>query len=164
MNHMDIDWAEIQSFFFRAMLNGWINDDRKPWLIPPGGVLPGFKGFYFPNGALDLMDQWSKSSKSGKSAGQTIIWHNQTPIWIMHYGGVYKKEALPFLKEVLRKTYSEETFFGGRGSAQIFGDKLTYVNSVEKDSFTMFSGHEEIIENDDFRQLGFHDYWGMSLI
>ena len=164
---MNIDWVEILAFFFRAMQNGWINDDHTPWIMPPGGVLKGFKAFVFTEGPLILMDQWSKSSKSGKSAGQTVIWHHETPIWIMQFGGLYPKEVIPFLKNVLRTTYEAKIFFGGRGPAQTQRSEegLVYINSLEPGSnFERFSGIEQIINADPWRELGYHKYQGMSLV
>jgi hypothetical protein len=155
------DLEKIRKFFFQAMLHGWASGGSK-FQIPS---LPGFKAIEYTNGTLRLLDVWSKTPESNKSSGMTTIFFENNPVWIMHYGGLYEKKASRLVKVALAEAYQKSEFFGGRGPMCVFSDvhKFFYFNAVAINDFERFKGREEVIDYD--RQvLGWHDYWGMSLI
>lgn len=96
-------------------------------------------------------------------SGHTTMWYKGRPVWIMHYGGWYAEEAIPFLKQCLRQAYEfDRVFYGGRGPACVRGERFTYVNRY-LGTFDDFRGEESIFDLDGACR-GYHWYHGMSLI
>lgn len=152
----------MQQIFFRAMANGYAA------AAPKGSIkeLPGSKTITRTYGSRDNDERWRVVdcwlSNGDKSSGTTTIWFSGEPVWIMHYGGWYFEEALPFLKECLHRAYvTEEYFYGGRGPVFVRGDRFTYVNRYHG-MFAEFHGEEGIFDFDG-KCAGFHWYRGMSL-
>ena len=105
------------------------------------------------------------NQNSDISAGTKTIWVKDQPVWIMHYGGWYKKEAIPFLKSCLQRAYVEERrFYGGRGPYFVHDKKFAYVNKIERNDFADFAGEERIFYYVSEQPLGYHWYRGMSLL
>lgn len=161
--------AEIMAFFFRAMVNGYADPNRKKTGIPQ---LPGYKLVYFDEGKFVLVDMWHTTPGSKISSGTTTIWYNGIVVWVMHYGGWYEESVIPFLKRALMRNYEQAFFLGGRGPDRLEGEDhaLAYFNKVEKSGFADFKGQEEIIsmsQRSGFplgQKLGQHDYFGMLMI
>lgn len=155
---------EIEAFFFNAMRNGWAT----PALKRPIPELPGSKSIRFGSGDLVLLDYYFVAPGSESSYGTTVIWEVERPVWIMHYGGWYNKEVIPFLKRVLMRNYSQDIFLGGRGPERLEGEghTLQYLNRVERNDFEDFQGQEYIISTSDQsgfpagQKLGEHHYFG----
>jgi len=155
---------EIQKFFFKAMKEGWAANGKK-FTIP---ALPNYKGIEFRSEKEDLrlLDFYCVTPNSSKSAGTTTIWHKDIPVWLINYGGFYKECAIPFLKNALQKTIEKREFLGGRGPL-VFVDEyagLVYFNNPVQNDFSKFYGHEQIFDILTENLLGYHDYWGFSML
>lgn len=155
-----VDVREVQEFFFKAMLGGYAAGAKK---TPLPGV-PGFKLIPFREGNLTLFDSYTVNPESGKSAGTTIIWYKDVPVWMMACGGFYEKEAVPFLKRALLHAYERKEFVGGRGPLVFKSDTLIYTNSPHLNTFERFGGRESVFDEVMGDSLGWHGYWGMSLV
>jgi len=163
----------IQEFFFLAMSQGWASSEKKgmPFPEPPlTAALPGIKhGWYgsmLKGIKFTLCDYYFVAPGSDKSYGTTVIWEGERPvlkpIWVMHYGGFYKKEVIPFLKRALFAAYNKDQFFGGRGPEfyREQGNPMAYQNFVTDNcSFGLFNGTEEI-RGVERKLLGEHHYFG----
>ena len=113
---------------------------------------------------LTLVDRYFVLPKSDKSSGQTIIFRDEFPLWIMSYEGYYLDDAIDFLKTCLRKAYCEEKrFYGGRGPivVQNSTQNHSYFNSIIRSEFEDFAGEERIIFNGIV--VGRHSYRGMLM-
>ena len=154
------DLRSIEHAFFEAMRNGYAQDVTKTTIAE----LPGSKVIPFEWGEYKVVDCYFVTPHSDKSVGQTIIWHQDVPVWTMHYGGRYAKIAIPFLKECLHRAYvTERHFYGGRGPRFVRGDRFTYVNHINRDSFADFEGEEFVFDLSE-QCFGHHWYRGMSLL
>jgi len=146
--------------FLVAMKIGWAAGVRGTD-VPD---MPNYREIVYKKDGFKVADRFCVS-KEGKSAGTTTIWYFDEPIWVMNYGGFYRKEDIPFLRRALMANYEFNNFFGGRGP-DIFTDQnreIAYSNySVYASTFSSFSGKECI--HDSKKTLGWHEYWGMALI
>ena len=155
-----------QTVFFEAMLRGWAGGVRAVDAVGE----PGYKQIVYKTGEFRVVDCYGVSSSTGKSAGTTKIWFRDHPVWFMGYGGFYRKEDIPFLKDVLVETYKNGLFRGGRGFSECRGvagrgEGLFYTNDVNvNSSFLDFRGKERITSITEARLVGHHEYWGMALI
>ncbi len=165
LKDLDITIAQIEEIFFESMLAGYVSNTRvKIKKIPE---MPGYKCIEFIKDNLRVVDAFCVRSGSNISHGFTTIWYNSVPIWIMHYGGKYLKKDIFFLKAVLRQTYEQIHFCGGRGAFLKNGINsfkgYQYINKVSKNSnFLEFSGIEYILYKG--TQVGFHNYFGGLMI
>lgn len=95
----------------------------------------------------------------------------------MSYHGSYRKEAIPFLKKALARTYRAGKFIGGRGPRRLFFKArqkkyyYRYTNfkpSSGRQTFHWFEGEEMIVRyrklDNHGRSIGCHRYQGMALI
>ncbi len=150
----------IQHAFFEAMSNGWAQNVQKIKVEE----FPSSKAIPFVFGSFRVLDTYLVTPYSNKSAGLTVIWYQDEPVWIMHYGGRYDKVAIPFLKTCLYRAYIfERRFYGGRGPVFVRDEYYTYVNMIDKNEFADFAGEEQVFDLDN-RCLGYHWYRGMSLL
>ncbi len=154
-----MDLAQIEAFFFRAMMAGWATDSDSSEI----DCLPGHKAILYSEGDLRLLDLYCVNPNSPKTTGTTTIWFKDVPVWVMHYGGFYKDSAIAILKNALRKTYKDGVFVGCRGPMIFQEDSLVYVNRLHIGNFGKFEGREEVFRPKDGVSLGYHEYWGMSL-
>lgn len=149
----------VQNFFLEAMRNNGYANGGEFVLIPD---LPHHKLMAFTSGDFYLTDMWLTTS-SNKSAGMTTIYFQGKPIWFMTYDGFHNEEVVPFLKEVLLKTYSQNKFCGGRGLPRDVGGDYIYENNVLENSFSSFRGCEKIFDKETGVVLGHYKYHGQSL-
>ncbi len=157
---MPPDIKIIEHAFLEAMANGYAQG------APMSAIaeLSGSHATTFKWGDCKVIDCYFTTPYSDKSTGQTMIWHKDVPVWVMHYGGAYAKIAIPFLKECLSQAYVEDRqFYGGRGRHCVRGESLTYFNNMFKFSFYNFKGMEKIFDSTG-ECLGYHWYHGMSLL
>ncbi len=165
--------GETEEFFFKGASFGWAggNDgvllngkDGTPGMEEWREVIyhegMGYAGYHFA-------DRWGIDPDSGQPSGHMIITHWNIPVWGMWVGGgSYDKEIFSFLREVLKETYAQNQFFGGRGPREYRKGNLIYQNSFDGD-FGLFAGKESIFYvNDDGSKVhaGSHDYWGGSFV
>lgn len=154
---------EVEKFFFRAMLRGYVSPDAGKILV---SGMPGYKSIIINEGEFRLIDAWCSNIFSQKSAGiTTISWRNY-PVWVMNYGGYYPELSaiISLLKKALRTAYEANEFLGGRGIIECNEGGFFYKNTLSLNSFSWFKGREEIKSGKNGRIMGFHEYWGMSLI
>ncbi len=155
-----LDMAQIQAFFFKAMMEGYAVGGQKIKIAD----MPGYKAIPFRDGDFYLLDRYCVTPNSPKSAGTTTIWFQDVPVWVMNYGGYYDDHAIRTLKCALRKAYETQQFIGGRGSRVYTDGSFVYVNHPRRNDFDAFEGRESIINEITGVELGFHQYWGMSLL
>ncbi|MFA5961167.1 MAG: DUF5680 domain-containing protein [Parcubacteria group bacterium] len=153
-----VDWKKAKHFFFKAMINGWAGNAEKITLPQ----MPGYKVISFSEEDLYLTDCYCVTPDSTSSVGTTTIYYEDNPIWIMQYGGYYRKEAIGFLKEVLLSSYENRDFIGGRGPYQQKNHDLIYTNNPSTNRFHDFKGEENIHNQTYNIKMGYHHYWGMS--
>lgn len=154
-----MDIKQIESFFFKAMVEGWAIGSKKIKIAD----MPGYKAIPFRNGDFYLLDCYCVTNNSPKSAGTTTIWFQDVPVWLMNYRGFYEESVIAFLKRALHKTYEAHQFIGGRGPILYEEDDLVYMNHPDHNDFADFDGDEEVFDADG-TSFGYHKYWGMSLI
>lgn len=150
--------ADIQQFFFEAMVEGWVADAEESKVLG----MPGYRIINFARDELVLTDLFCVTPGSSKSAGTTTIWHKEVPVWVMQYGGWYMEGVIPFLKHALLETYKAKRFVGGRGRSQYCEGQLLYVNRPHVNDFSDFNGHEQVFMND--KPMGVHHYRGMMML
>ncbi|MDP2631730.1 MAG: hypothetical protein Q8P30_03110 [Candidatus Uhrbacteria bacterium] len=164
-----VELAEVQEFFFKAMLHGWAGDG-KPIAVTD---MPGFKEFSFQDSKFLLKDRFSSTPESDKSSGTTTIWFQDVPIWNMYYAGWYTKEASGVVKHALRQAYENEVFRGGRGqpctlTKQMSPDSqeitVRYNNVLRSNGFDQFEGCEDVRNMSHNELCGYHRYHGMILL
>lgn len=155
---MEGDLQSIQNKFFDAMVQGWVcNTDAKKIEVPE---FPGSKAIPYEHGPFRVLACYMTNFNF--STGTTTIWFRGKPVWVMHYGGWYEKEAIPFLKRCLSRAYAERRFYGGRGPVFVRDDRFTYINRIERNNLRDFAGEEKIFDLSE-KCLGYHWYRGMSL-
>ncbi len=149
--------------FFVAMLAGYARDSRTAGLrvLEKKDKNRHKVTVYFDGYKIE--DKWNIFSNSQCSDGVTTIYFNDSPIWRMHYGGHYSEAVIPFLKMVLASSYNVRSFRGGRGPFIRANTEYEYHNNPLGD-FYKFSGQEKILDAKSKKLLGYHDYFGMSLI
>jgi len=159
----------VKRVFFMAMNAGYAVEGVEKTRIPelPGSRLITSK--HRINGYIFVVnDLYFVRKDSPSSFGSTIISCDGEPVWSMSYSGKYPKSVVPFLKEALKYNYERAVFEGGRGPriyplTNRVGD-FEYLNSTLSDSFTSFSGREEIIELCSGKLLGYHEYSGKLML
>lgn len=159
---VQVDSQAVEQFFFQAMKSGWATPVPKSPI--PG--LPGSKSIPFRRDDFTLIDYYFVASGSNASYGSTVIWVANRPVWVMHYGGWYKKEVIPFLKAALREAYSQNQFFGGRGPQRYTNNEylFLYCNKWIEGYFGNFHGLEYVLDEHRNQRLGEHRYFGGLMI
>ena len=148
---------EVMRVFFMAMQQGYAGSASKGKIAD----MPGSKTIPFESGDFKLLDCYFVNGHY--SAGQTIIWDKDVPVWMMSYQGWYVKDAIPFLKQALGETYSKNEFLGGRGPNCFRSGEMIYINTVEPpNDFRHFRGREEVFGRHDL-SIGWHEYQGLFL-
>ena len=160
---MELDLSHVEALFFTAMQTGYAGEGPEQL-----GLIdwPGHKEIRYEDGDFVLVDRWAVNPGSKKSAGTTTIWYQNKPVWFMSYGGFYPQEMIHFLKAALRMQYCTNGHFNGGRGPKLIGDRAAgriYRNQPVQNDFGHFSGREEIVDLHTGK-IGYHDYWGMSLI
>lgn len=155
---MEGDLGSVQNKFFDAMAQGWACNGGAKKITPP---VPCLEVIPYEHGPFRVLDCYM--TNLCYSTGITTILYRGKPVWVMHYGGCYEKEAIPFLKFCLHRAYTERRFYGGRGPVFVRDYQLTYVNQIERNKFSDFTGEERIFGLNEVC-LGYHWYRGMSLL
>jgi hypothetical protein len=135
-----VDVLKLQDFFFEASLATYAGDGENTTLAD----FPGSKAFRHERGPYLYVDMCF--ANGNLSCGQTLIWHEGTPLWTMQYRGYCIDErAIPTLKKALSLAYRLKRFKGGRGESQ--GDyevdgEYRYQNWTLHNEFGQFDGKE----------------------
>jgi len=167
----------VKQFFFRGMLDGYVNPNSVKFkdlrvVFPTVHFeMPGSNCKFYckdiDDKKLQLVDLWFSTGISDLGGGMTVIWVNDEPVWMMNYGGRYRKEAIPTLKLVLRTSYEKKEFNGGRGPSRFFNGDFYYSNEPTGD-FCNFFGREDISitneRNEPAAWFGGHHYHGFLLV
>jgi hypothetical protein len=161
---------QAKEVFFKALLAGYFshsgdgNDSKIITVKSPNGTENIFR---YTDGDFIVIDSYWATPNSDYSTGTTTILFRNYPIWWMSYGGHYPKEVIRFLKLAIEMQYKAGLFRGGRGPARYSDVQFTYKNiskGTGNESFSLFSGREEIWNNKDENLLGFHEYFGISML
>ena len=155
---------DVEQVFFDAMINGWAAGAPKT----PVPGFPGAKGIEYRRNGFRVLDYYLiTGEESPNSAGSTIIWHEDRPIWMMQYGGQYftalDEGVTALLKRALMDAYRRRHFSGGRGISGYHEGALRYINNVHLNNFRNFCGIEEIFDTKNNLCLGYHRYHGLLL-
>jgi hypothetical protein len=153
-----------EKIFLKAMRDLYAKQDveKKPIV-----GMWGSQSVQWEHGMWKVIDTSFTAPGSHRSTGFTLVVYNEHPIWAMHYGGMYAKQATLFLKQCLKTAYDLEIFNGGRGRPLEEGSGFRYRNTVvEGSTFEVFAGDEHIYVMKDGHELtvGHHWYRGHSLI
>lgn len=154
---------KARNTFFCLLLSGYATDAPPERITrfdgDPGSKRNTWKG---EDGWLGI-DEWRTTPIGEGSNGTTSIYHNNTLLWEMQYGGSYPERAIPFLRRALLQTYNQQRWCGGRGAMQFFEGDFRYFNDVSDGSdFASFHGREMIEGkvNDVWTPIGGHHYRG----
>lgn len=176
----DVDWTDAERAFYHFMRDGWVSGKPQHQEIL---ALDGYRVFAPPpNERYKLIDMWTRTPLSDYSTGVTtlyqrfdIVW---IPIWTMHYGGMYRRDASDVVQSVLRNAYhnpEQHGFCGCRGPRQysfaesyVYNNDFTFPETLEN-PFKLFNGREKVVN---FRQtgirggveVGYHEYFGKALL
>lgn len=152
---------EVLSVFFAAMQDGYAKNGIKKGTL---AELPMSKTIPFELGDFKLLDCYLITPHGPHSFGQTIIWCEGVPVWMMSYQGWYAKNAIPFLKKALFEAYDHRDFIGGRGPRCFTDNGMIYVNRVEPpNDWQHFRGREEVFDLAGV-SYGWHEYQGLLLV
>ncbi len=157
---------EAQAVFSIAMRVGYAGGIGKIQKTTIPGI-PGSKCITWQSidGRWKVVDTYVVNRESFDSSGMTVIAFEGAPIWVMHYGGFYKDEAIPFLKKCLAAAYKASLFNGGRGPQEMREGNLRYSNLSSGGTFRLFEGKESIEDmRDEGPVLGVHWYRGGMLL
>ena len=160
---MKLDLSHVEALFFTAMQAGYAAEEVKKVKVVD---MPGYKEIRYEDGDFLLVDRWCVNPDTERSAGTTTIWYQNKPVWFMSYGGFYPERLIHFLKSALRMQYCGDGHFNGGRGPKLVGDLSAariYRNRPVQNEFGQFSGREEILDAHT-GEVGYHDYWGMSLI
>lgn len=166
MNSEQIAW--LQEFFFEAARATFAGSLVEKTTI---AGLPKSEVYRYQAGDLLYVDSYYANGEY--SGGQTTIFDNDTPIWLMQYHGWCMDDnpnVVDFLKLALSATYEIEQWEGGRGPRIYRSDRwpgLGYVNAVDgkHDRFSNFEGYEAIYNRPELGDsvIFWHRYQGLLL-
>ncbi len=164
---MNTSVNRLQEFYLEAAAATYAGGVMKKETIPD---LPRSKVYRYESGDLLYVDMFLMSGEY--SGGQTVIYVESVPAWLMQYHGWCKDdnpEVLAFLKAALAAAYARREFHGGRGLPKFRGTKLLYTNSPQvprhvrhEEDFAGFVGHEQI-QLPDATVVFWHRYQGLLL-
>lgn len=161
---MNVELAETQELFLQAMATRYADGATITKVVD----MPFHRQFTYYQGSWCLLDRWIELPHSEKFTGATTIWHESAPVWSMHYGGQYPKEAMNCLKLALQKNYQNMVFLGGRGPEAFRNPegKFIYSNALLEPAqkLNLFEGCEVITESHSGKHVGSCNYSGMSLL
>ncbi len=169
---MRIRVKPLEEFFFEAARNTYAGGTKKE----TDPHLPKSKVYRFERGEYFYADTYFTNSEW--SGGQTVIYMNGTPVWLMQYHGWCKDDdpkVLAFLKRVLLEAYQNGEFCGGRGPFRLVDENpnqedkgLVYMNWLQMppydQGFAYFIGRERIFQHSNHTvDLFWHRYQGLLL-
>jgi hypothetical protein len=147
---------EAEAYFFKAMRTGYVVGSKTLNNFP----FPGWKTVRHKDGSFSLTDTWISTPYSNRSSGVTTIYYKDVPIWVMHYGGWYEKEADYVLRAALKWSYEQGEFTGGRGPEEFETSYMRYTNVLARNRFVNFEGIEKIVGKGTGTLYGTHWYRG----
>lgn len=154
---------EVLEAFFQAIIAGYAGGkkNQEKELLEE---LLDCKMTRFEQGRYQVTDMWRTLPNSDYSFGETVVYRDIIPIWVMSYQGWYDGEVIPFLKEALRNAYEQRQFVGGRGPEKYETGDLMYVNSYRdnRGDWRRFSESEMILRGT--KVMGYHHYQGILLL
>jgi hypothetical protein len=158
---------EAQAFFCRGIATDSYASGAKAAIISGSAE---WKGYEYREGGFRLTDMYLVNPETKKSVGQTYILHDSKTIWIMSYGGFYKKEAVPCLKSALMESYLAGVFNAGRGRHMHRLGDCSYEISAQG-TFEHFTARERVQclvpregRTPVYEPAGEHHMLGMALI
>ncbi len=162
------DVKRLSDFFLEAAVETYASG-KKAESFPE---LAGAKMFRYAKDELYYRDVYVVNGEW--SGGQTLIYVNGAPAWIMQYHGWCKgddKTVLAHLKRSIYTAYTAKRFNGGRGPARFeenYENGLVYENFPQMPSyrwdFDNFQGRERIWQKpDNLTDLFWHRYQGLFL-
>src|SRR3989344_758898 len=153
--------AEAEALFCRGMATDSYASGAKAGLIE---YWAGWKGYEYREGDFKLVDMYMVDPDTKKSGGHTHIHYQGRTIWMMSYGGFYKKEAIPCLKSALMANYTKRIFNAGRGQdGHVVGGFRYNIRDRGESSFERFAAHESVRPVEARGYLASedgHDVWG----
>jgi hypothetical protein len=164
-----IDLKHLEAFFLEAASETYAGGTPKTTITD----LPRSKVYRFERGQFLYVDTYF--TNGSWSGGQTVIYVDLVPTWLMQYNGWCKdddKDVLAFLKKALQAQYFTGEFFGGRGPHELwqYDDKrtgsLVYRNhpDIYNRDFAYFQGRERIFRYPAHTtDLFWHRYQGLLL-
>ena len=165
--------TEAHAVFCRGMAVGYASGAKATSV--PGK--PGWKYYEYTEGPWYLRDEYYMDPDTGKSVGHVTLERRTEDgkfllVWFTAYGGFYKQEAIPCLKDALLSNYRRGIFNASRGpSRHIKGGYCYDIYPQGSCSFERFVAHESIGHSVKqsggggvFAHDGGHDIWGMALI
>ncbi|EKD23798.1 MAG: hypothetical protein ACD_81C00181G0001 [uncultured bacterium] len=155
-----LDWAK--KAFIAAMLSGYASEEGDG--VPKIKTTDGYTTITCIEEGFTVVDRYYTMPRSTYSVGTTTIFYKGKPIWLMSYGGSYPKKVISFLKAALTKAYTTGSSVGCRGPQSCEEGDLLYINNCTSASFREMRGYEVIKSIETGRVLGYHEYWGGSLI
>jgi len=139
------DMEAYQSFFLEAAGKCYAGDLPKTTIAE----LPKSKVYRYEKRNLLYLDVYYTNGES--SGGQTTIFWDSVPVWLMQYHGWCKdddKRTLSFLKEALKSTYERGIWNFGRGpdayTSQEFPHLRYVIDEHDSGGFETFSGMESV--------------------
>ncbi len=177
---LQIAKQEFLNFYITASLEGWCNPNRQRGIkvtLPNGNKQITFEDpDRFPH--LKYVDEWWVNPRGG-SGGLTLALYDEVPFFQMSYGGWYPEDLADDVKRILRATYEDGEFIGGRGPArlewesEVYGAVIYHHNrhgpigrSAPDCDPSEFFGYETVTLNNPGelkRQLGQHHIFGLTL-
>lgn len=167
---MKVEVASLQKFFFEAARNTYAGDAKKE----TDPYLPKSKVYRFERGEYLYIDTYFTNGE--RSGGQTVIYQEGAPVWLMQYYGWCKnddKDVLAFLKQALLFAYGKSEWHRGRGphnfcGTGLRGTELAYSNVPIRppydQDFRFFHGRESIgLAKAPLTELFWHQYQGLLL-
>lgn len=160
---------ELTAFFLKAADECYAGGGKKTTIVE----LPGSKFYTLEakEGSFQYRDVYF--TNGDRSGGQTTIFDDGKPVWLMQYMGWCQDDdsrILDFLKAALRMTYRNGIWCAGRGPEEFCDSKwngLRYVNSpdIGQDGFAHFSGTEQILDlKNSGKPVFWHEYQGQLLV
>lgn len=150
MNHHGVE--RIRSFFLKAAGQCYAGDLPKTTIAE----LPKSKVYTYEEGDFLYRDVYFKNGDG--SGGQTTIFQDWMPVWLMQYHGWNANDdpnTIAFLKTALRETYCSGIWNLGRGPSRFTHPDFPNLKyTVEKSQDTdfeqieAFGGWERIYEGD----------------
>ncbi len=159
-----IDAKELEQVWLDAMAAGWVSGSKSE--ILPRYPHTQLSRYMSPDSRFVVEDHWLSLPGVDASSGETHIYLDGVPVWVMQYYGWYDHLAIPVLKEALSINYlKNRIFFGGRGPNKYECGNVYYFNYPNPgSSFKEFAGREDVMDVSLGIKRGYHRYQGGLLL